>query len=171
MIHAHKVVIVSVSETVWRSLEAGAASGQWPLLRDAFQAGREMGLCSGGVDAEPWDCLRDAGRKYIVAGGADAACSQAAPDSILALSERLLEEQAPDLLYVRVNSLENGDVLEAWLGRLSTKHDAHIACYLCVGEGPPDYEKVAALFEPQNTSMSEEDAAALRERLIGLGYL
>lgn len=170
-VYMRNIVIISVTQALWRSLEAGAASGRWPLLRGAFDTGREIGLCAGSAAAEPWSRLRNAGRKCIVAGGADAACSQVAPDSILALSERLLEEQAPDLLYAHVSSLENGDAVEAWLDRLSTKHDARVTCLLYVGEDPPEYEKVAALFEPRSTGLSEEDAAALRERLMGLGYL
>ncbi|HNT88119.1 MAG TPA: hypothetical protein PKL84_09670, partial [Candidatus Hydrogenedentes bacterium] len=89
----------------------------------------------------------------------------------LALCEALLDAQRPDFAYVRLDAPVDADTLETWLRRIDAKLGSSGACYVCVGETPPGDDAVAALFTPKEAGLSEEDAAALRDRLMGLGYL
>lgn len=172
-----RILVLAIDPAAWPLLKKEMDAGRHERLRRAADAARASRI-SAAYPAEPvWQRLSALGKRAVAIIGPHALfpsdLEQKFRDeehSALSLCEIVLERLDPDLLYVAVESFVTGGDLEDWLERFRATLGENGRLFACAADTPLDGDAIARLLDEED-GLSETDAAELRDRLMGLGYL
>lgn len=172
-----RILVVNITSDSWLSLKDELAAGRCERLRTAIESARAARITAAYATDPAWQRINTLGFRVLAVCARDTVFpAEWKPErdlptwSALSMCETLFRQVAPDFTYVRADDSVTGDELETWLERMQTLLGEQGRTYAYTGDIALDGDAIARLLD-EGDGLSDEDAAELRERLTGLGYL